>query len=107
MKRYIRCIADRRLTQLSLQPIYRSDANKHAAVDGPDAERHRAHQLFRELRDGILEGVDAQDDVRGRQAASLRQINHANKAVKEARISHFWHGSRMRRQATFCCQETL
>ena len=26
MKRSIRCIADRRLTQLSLQPIYRSDA---------------------------------------------------------------------------------
>jgi ribonucleoside-diphosphate reductase beta chain len=26
VKRYIRFIADRRLTQLSLQPIYRSDA---------------------------------------------------------------------------------
>ena len=26
MKRYIRFIADRRLTQLGLQPIYRSDA---------------------------------------------------------------------------------
>jgi len=44
--------------------------------------------------------------MRGRQAASLRPINHANKAVKKARISHFWHGSRMRRQATFRCQET-
>jgi len=45
MKRTIRGIADRRL---SLQPIYRSDAKKLAAADGPDAERHRAHQLLRD-----------------------------------------------------------
>ena len=36
-----------------------------AAVDGPDAERHRAHQLLREPRDRVFEGVDARHLGRG------------------------------------------
>jgi ribonucleoside-diphosphate reductase beta chain len=36
-----------------------------AAVDGPDAERHRAHQLLREPRDRILQGLDTRHLGRG------------------------------------------
>ena len=73
VKRYIRYIADRRLTQLSLQPIYRSGRQEPAAVDGPDAERHRAHQLLREPRDRVFQGVDARETYLGkRRSARVR-----------------------------------
>ena len=58
VKRYIRFIADRRLNQLGLQPIYRAGRQEPAALDGPDAGRHRAHQLLREPLDGVLQGFD-------------------------------------------------
>ena len=58
VKRYIRFIADRRLSQLSLQPIYKHGRQEPAALDGRDAQRHRAHQLLREPLDGVFQGRD-------------------------------------------------
>ena len=69
VKRYIRFIADRRLNQLGLQPIYAQGRQEPAALDGPDAGRHRAHQLLREPLDGVLEGLDQGDVGRGVQLA--------------------------------------
>ena len=64
VKAYIRHIADRRLSQLGLQPIYR-DGQEPPALAGRHPERGRAHQLLREPRDRILEGRDPRHLGRG------------------------------------------
>ena len=65
VKRYIRYIADRRLHPAQPAADLPQRRQEPAAVDGPDAERHRAHQLLREPRDGVFQGVDARDLGRG------------------------------------------
>jgi ribonucleoside-diphosphate reductase beta chain len=56
VKRYIRYIADRRLTQLSLQPIYRSDAKNPLPWMDQMLNAIEAHQLLREnRRDRVLQ----------------------------------------------------
>ena len=57
VKDYIRYIADRRLGQLGLQPIYRVDGQS-PALARRHAERRRAHQLLREPGDRVLPGGD-------------------------------------------------
>jgi hypothetical protein len=66
VKRYIRYIADRRLTQLSLQPIYRSDAkNPLPWMDPQNAEQpNRAHQFSsRNRATEYTQGLDPREDV--------------------------------------------
>ncbi len=57
VKNYIRYIADRRL--IAAQPAADlPHGQEPAALDGRDAERHRARELLREPRDGIFQGLD-------------------------------------------------
>jgi hypothetical protein len=55
IKRYIRYIADWRLGQLGLQPIYMIDDHPLPWLD-PAAQRRRARQLLRNPRHRILQG---------------------------------------------------
>ena len=65
VKRYIRFIADRRLHPARPAADLQQGRQEPAALDGPDAERHRAHQLLREPLDGVFQGLDQRDVGRG------------------------------------------
>ncbi len=56
VKAYIRYIADRRLAQLGLQPIYQIEHNPLPWLDAMLNAR-RAHQFLRKPRDRILQGA--------------------------------------------------
>ncbi len=68
IKRYIRYIADWRLGQLGLKPMFL--IKEHPALARPAAQRRGARQLLRTARDGIFEGRDARELERGVGSAS-------------------------------------
>ncbi len=70
VKRYIRFIADRRLTPARPSAHLPQRRQEPAALDGPDAQRRRAHQLLREPLDGVFEGLDQGHVGRGVQLTS-------------------------------------
>ena len=57
VKEYIRYIADRRLIQLGLNPLY-PDRPQSASLARRDAERSRACEFFRKSRNGVQQGVN-------------------------------------------------
>jgi ribonucleoside-diphosphate reductase beta chain len=57
IKKYVRYIADWRLGQLGMKPIYMIE--EHPLPGSPAAQRRRARQLLRDPRDGVFEGSDA------------------------------------------------
>ena len=77
MKRYVRCIADWRLTPLSLQPIYRSDAKNPLPWMDQMLNAIEHTNFLREPRHGILEGVDARHLGRGVRLGRRLEGQHA------------------------------
>jgi hypothetical protein len=69
IKQYIRYIADWRLGQLGLRPMFMIDEHPLPWL-APAAQRRRTRQLLRNAGDGIFQGRDARE--LGRSLGQLR-----------------------------------